>query len=323
VVTRSFPEESFREAFFREEMVREEINPVRYHLGMAKISRRAFGWVVGVLVAAGAGAGAWQVWMVQGPPPVEAKPPAPVDPRLALARQRVAELHWRLVQEKRYACCCAERCTLCLLERGGCSCEQTARESDAACVECLARFRQTLDAEGKAPDPAKPDLRTRALREAKVEVVKLKRLPDRDRAELDWSPGIREPSSPALRGLLEPELREAFVLLDELRREQRAAKPHALSDCCCSVGCLTCLLMRGSCGCGYTVSTPPETVGPRGIGLVRNPTACPECVRTWQVHPERGTRDWQPDKKKPERQKPKLDELRAEPSGVPNPNVPQ
>lgn len=244
--------------------------------------------------------------------------PAAPDPRLVRARALIQEAKGRLIQEGRYTCCCTDPCTLCLLERGTCTCQRDATKpkNPTTCSECLPRLPKKVD---EAGNPEGPDLRSALLRKEKVLAGALQPLPSRERGDLEFQPGVRDVESPAWLSLQEPEFREAVKLLQEARLDLKARTPP-LYECCCGVGCVSCLQTQGSCGCLHTMQKPPER--PPAAGG-RAPTACAECVRTWQLHPAQGQATWQPEKSKRDRVKPTFKDLRADPPGVPHPDAPR
>lgn len=289
--------------------------------------------VLGMLVFLGAGAGLVMLW----------KPWAPgdgggndmngfvLDPRILEARKIIKETRDRLIEAGTYNCCCTQPCTLCLLERGTCTCARDAAKKQATCGECLPRlkaFLKPLKEEmsdlvkrvGDDPDLLKQerlalyrdhsgDMRVDEIKDH-ADPAKMVALATRHRLDPTSPVGLRDPHNPCWLNRQDPGVREAMLILEEVKRDLNAERPR-LYECCCRVSCNDCLLATGSCGCRRSVLVGKTELEGRVVGSGgKIPVTCPECVRTWHFNPAAGTAIFQEELRKPLR-KPKPEELRS------------
>lgn len=313
-----------------------------------RLTRRTAGIALAVILLGGAAStAAFVFWPGREKP----KPPAPS----FIPDKRIQDAHAAISRAKHGTaetaplmkpgdCCCRDGCTMCILERGVCTCADDAVRRSAVCAECFVRLNAPYESpqlnvaldELAAVHHGEPE----KLREAKLALVaespvdqridRLKQdgiLPDdlvllsrRARRDPDVQHAIRDPKNPCWLEKQNVHLREALILIELIKEDLNAEEPK-LYECCCSVSCNMCLLKYGSCGCAAAIEDAQPEEGPRGVGRRKVPRPCAECVRMWNLHPENGTALFQPlDEKQPPRP-PYPEELEPAKDAVPHPKT--
>jgi hypothetical protein len=285
-------------------------------LGMSRLTPRRLKIAAGLIAAAAivASVALWLWPSGDDSPPAVAPSGFVPDPRIEEARALVQEVRQRRIQEGRYACCCTEPCTLCLLENGTCSCAADAVGARVTCEECLPKLRGMLDPEGKI-DPAKKDIRAEPL--AQVHPGQLRAWSDVPRGEGEGTLGVRDPNNPCWFNRQDPQIQKALQIMRETKRRLNLRSPP-IYGCCCRVPCNDCLLATGSCGCRLSIDqTIVFSSAQAGEQRIEART-CPECYRTWRATPALGTATLQPKRDDPPRL-PTQNELRSTGAPIPHP----